>query len=393
MVLFVVHLFPPEGERCKENFDWKWNGMIGVVCEYNEREVIQEFFELFKTPWEFYVEDRTYEVVISTSSETPSEKTKVCFVYGPQKRKLDSEEQITASLIRKNVEVNYKGRKVPIYSDVLTFQVEEQSNIILRTDSEVVGVIVEKNNLRIYRVGYNLFEEVRFLVSVGQPAANGRLPTLDVHISMLRDWILDSRVPLVEVPAIPEGYEFIACLTHDIDFVGIKNHKFDHTMWGFLFRASVGSVINFLKGRLTLAKLFCNWKAVISLPLVYAGLVKDFWLQFEHLIQIEKGLESTYYFIPFKDQSGEKVGRGHAKRRAARYDIFGVQKYVKDLQDNGYFVELVYVKVALKTALKRNSERERFVPEEAIREKNEFIPGSFEVLSGIVDKVKVFKND
>jgi hypothetical protein len=312
--------------------------MIGVVCEYNEREVVQEFFELFKTPWEFFVEDRAYEIIISTTSKIPYENAKVCFVYGPLKRRLDGEARITSGLIRKNIHVNYKDKKVPVYSDVLTFQLEEQSNVTLRTDYEVVGLIVEKSRTKIYRVGYNLFEEVRFLLSSGQPAVNGWLPTLEVHISMLREWILDSWIPLVEVPPVPAGYDFIACLTHDVDFVGIKNHRLDHTMWGFVFRASIGSGINFLKGRLSLAELLCNWKAVISLPLVYTGLAKDFWLQFEKLIQIEKGLESTYYFVPFRDRSGEKVRSINEERRATKYDISEVHTFVKDLQALGFEV-------------------------------------------------------
>jgi hypothetical protein len=38
--------------------------MIGVVAEYTEAAIVQEFFQLFKTPWEFYREDAQYEVVL-----------------------------------------------------------------------------------------------------------------------------------------------------------------------------------------------------------------------------------------------------------------------------------------------------------------------------------------
>ena len=36
--------------------------MIGVIADSAEQDVVREFFELFKTPWEFYRRDRRYDV-------------------------------------------------------------------------------------------------------------------------------------------------------------------------------------------------------------------------------------------------------------------------------------------------------------------------------------------
>jgi hypothetical protein len=41
--------------------------MIGILCKNAEQKIVQEFFELFKTPWEFYVPSRSYEVVIASA--------------------------------------------------------------------------------------------------------------------------------------------------------------------------------------------------------------------------------------------------------------------------------------------------------------------------------------
>lgn len=68
-------------------------------------------------------------------------------------------------------------------------------------------------------------------------------------------------------------------------------------------------------------------------------------------------------------------------------------KYIQDLHGAGYEIELVYVRVSLKTSLKRNRERERVVPEEIIREKAEYITGTFEVLSERVDILSVYNNE
>ena len=34
--------------------------MIGVIAKTHERRAVEEFFELFKTPWEFYCKDQAY---------------------------------------------------------------------------------------------------------------------------------------------------------------------------------------------------------------------------------------------------------------------------------------------------------------------------------------------
>lgn len=68
-------------------------------------------------------------------------------------------------------------------------------------------------------------------------------------------------------------------------------------------------------------------------------------------------------------------------------------KQIKDLQIEGYEVELLYVKVKLQTSLERNAKRERTVPQNIIFEKYETITYAFEILSGIADIVTVINND
>src|SRR5690349_936790 len=45
--------------------------MIGVVAHPEERDIVEEFFELFKTPWEFARPGRVYRVILSTNGEIP----------------------------------------------------------------------------------------------------------------------------------------------------------------------------------------------------------------------------------------------------------------------------------------------------------------------------------
>ena len=59
-------------------------------------------------------------------------------------------------------------------------------------------------------------------------------PTLELHIALLRHLLLQSGVSFVEIPPRPGDYDFICCLTHDVDFFGIRRHKWDRTLAGFV---------------------------------------------------------------------------------------------------------------------------------------------------------------
>ena len=152
---------------------------------------------------------------------------------------------------------------------------------------------------------------------------------------MLRTWILDTGSPLLEIAPAPAGREFVVCLTHDIDFVGIRRHCFDRTMWGFLYRSTVGAVRNVVRGRLTVAQLLGIWRAVAVLPFVYLGWAKDFWEPFEWYGEVERDLPATYYLIPFKRRAGDKVPGAGAARRATAYDVTDLHATAAALTERG----------------------------------------------------------
>ncbi len=201
--------------------------------------------------------------------------------------------------------------------------------------AEVVGIEINRGDEKVLRIGFDLFQEISFLLSSGQPEDYASIPTLDIHILMLRNWILSCGIHVLEIPPVPAGYAFMTCLTHDVDFLRIRNHRFDHTVFGFVYRALFGSLIDFLRGRASWRKLLKNWKAVVCLPCVYLGIVEDFWVQFDRYVEVEKGLGSTFFMIPFKDQPGKGVSGQAPKRRAARYDISDVESHVKRLVSKG----------------------------------------------------------
>lgn len=48
------------------------SGVIGVLCAHDEGEIAREFFELFKTPWEFVEAEKRYGAVVATRPPEPS---------------------------------------------------------------------------------------------------------------------------------------------------------------------------------------------------------------------------------------------------------------------------------------------------------------------------------
>jgi hypothetical protein len=311
--------------------------MIGVIANPSEHSVIREFFELFKTPWEFYRSERQYEVLIcSGDAKLPERLGKLVVIYAGQKLPFDTEHQVQITLEQKETRrLSYGSSQIPIYGRSITFLERGTGELRDEYSGQSVMQVEQWKGRTLARVGYDLFGEVRALLTVGQPTVNAGIPALDLHIAVLRDLIIACGVPLVEIPPVPDGYRFIACLTHDIDHPSIRRHKLDHTILGFLYRALIGSLIGVLRGRRSVRCLFRNWLAALKLPLVYLGLAKDFWSEFDRYPKLEKGLRSSFFVIPVKDYPG-RVALGLAPmRRASRYGARDIVDQIQALKSAG----------------------------------------------------------
>jgi hypothetical protein len=295
--------------------------LIGVISKPGQAGVVEEFFELFKTPWEIYRPGQAYDVVVATANEIPEIEAKLFLIYSAGPVSIDSRIGAVALQRHEGATLNHGGTAFPIYRELLIFSDSLNAAPCVTGTSGTAGVTINASGSRVVRLGYDLFEEVRFLLSKGQPFEHAQIPTLDIHIGMLRDWILNAGIPLLEIPPSPAGYSFSVCLTHDIDFIGIRNHKFDHSMWGFVYRGTVGTLGRFFQGKISALQLLKSWSAVASLPFVYAGWMKDFWEPFEWYLEVEKGLPATYFLIPFKRRSGDKVPGPRGSLRATAYDV------------------------------------------------------------------------
>jgi hypothetical protein len=103
--------------------------------------------------------------------------------------------------------------------------------------------------------------------------------------------------------------------------MGIRDHVFDHSMFGFIYRSLIPKYMRGLDRKTAFARYRKNLRALLSLPLVQAGLLPDFWDPLGKYPEVEKERKSTFFFIPFKNRSGDAPSGSPVKFRAARYDI------------------------------------------------------------------------
>jgi hypothetical protein len=305
--------------------------MIGVVTQSAYREIAQEFFELFKTPWEFCRADGRYDVVINTTAERELPPAKVIITYGAEPAAASSDVTM----------LSYNGAQIPIYGRYTNVEpLGPAPRLIVDSTGVPVTSATRHGDAVFIRIGYDLFREVSLLLTSGQPKAHAAIPTLERHIHLLRDCILGAGVPLVEIPPVPHGYRFTVCLTHDLDHPSIRLHRWDHTVAGFLYRATVGSLLDACRGRTSLRALVKNLGAVLRLPFIHLGVAEDFWSGFTKYLKLERGLRSTFFVIPARHRAGRTLEGNAPAFRASVYGVSDIAPQLKPILDAGNEVAL-----------------------------------------------------
>ena len=205
--------------------------MIGLAVKASDLEAAKEFFELFKTPWEPAVPGRRYKVILSTDGSIDPYSAELFLVYSSEAQVSDGAAGIAVNRVNGPVEIRWAESTFPLYRGVGLIERERQDGT-LKARGKSIDCRYSAGERTVWRIGYDLFDEIQFLLTEGQPAALALTPTLDLHIELLRQLLVESKVAFLEIPPRPANYDFICCLTHDVDFFGIRRHKFDRTMGG-----------------------------------------------------------------------------------------------------------------------------------------------------------------
>jgi len=310
---------------------------IGVICDDRQRPFVSEFFELFKVPWEFHVAERGYDVVIVSTRTDRIPAARLVVVFGSEEQPWDVFRLRRRDAVGGGLVLEQKRRRFPVYRTTATLEQASGRTIKVAGRDEAAGAEYNVGDQIVLRIGYDLFEEVGWLLSHGQPVERARTPTLDIHVDMLREWILEAGLPLVEVPPRPDGCDFAVCLTHDVDFIKIRDQMIDRSVLGFIVRALFPARLRDSASNIVWSRLFRNWKAVLSLPGVYFGFLRDIWFDIDRYQELERALGSTYFFIPVKGHPGDRraTGEREPQLRSAPYDAADYKPLIADLSAEG----------------------------------------------------------
>jgi hypothetical protein len=314
--------------------------VIGIIIRPEEEAIAREFFELFKTPWEVFQKERRYDVVLCTTDHVPSEiAADLLLIYSGHDIGFDTDHNLAPQSAPSGSAITGRTKQIPIYGDLTVFAASNDDRLVVEALALPIFWRGRIGSGDCVRIGYDLFEEVRLVLLEGQPSDNAMYPTVDLHIDVLRDVILEHGIALVEIPPLPHGCPFIACLTHDVDHASIRRHKLDATVLGFIYRATFRSVVEAARGRIGAHQLLTNWLAVAKLPLVHIGVARDFWSEFDRYLDLEDGRPSTFFVVPFEGRAGRrpagfKAGRA-PKVRATAYDISHIAEKVRFLAESG----------------------------------------------------------
>src|SRR4051812_36253722 len=156
--------------------------MIGVLVKPSDIPVVEEFFELFKTQWEFYRPGRLYDVLVCGGcDEFPENSARLVVIYSGHQTAFDTREQIQS--VRSERFLAYKNTRVPIYGDNVSLSSSGDGKVSHDEHGPILTLRVGESIVA--RVGYDLFSEIRALLTTGQPSWAATVPTLEIHIALL----------------------------------------------------------------------------------------------------------------------------------------------------------------------------------------------------------------
>jgi len=183
--------------------------MIGIFAKPDP--VIEEFFELFKTRWAYYQYGNKYDIVIADDDYEFIEGTRLLIIQNNKYCNFDAKHELKVSRSKGGVDnkIEVSDTLIPIFGEMLTFN-GTGVPLIRNSNNEIPVVQLHNEKFPCVRIGYNIFEEVAYLLAGDQPRELAGHPTIDCHIEIIRRSIINTGIALIEIPPKPAGYNFIA---------------------------------------------------------------------------------------------------------------------------------------------------------------------------------------
>ena len=156
--------------------------MIGVTGSPADLETAAEFFELFKTPWEQAVPSRKYSAVVSVDGCTEHFDAELLLVYGSAPLAIDRLAGVDVHPAVGPTDIAWAESTFPVYGRLSVFDCEADRETPA-SGGRPAAYRYQSGRQVVRRIGYDLFEEVRFLLTQGQPSSKALAPTLELHIA------------------------------------------------------------------------------------------------------------------------------------------------------------------------------------------------------------------
>ena len=96
--------------------------MIGVATSPEYRDAASEFFELFKTAWEFYRSGEEYDAVICCGVNPPDVRANLVIVYSADELNFDRQHQLHVRRQNSGDTASYRGWFLPVYSGLASIE-------------------------------------------------------------------------------------------------------------------------------------------------------------------------------------------------------------------------------------------------------------------------------
>src|SRR5207249_2139566 len=149
--------------------------LIGVAAKEADLPWVAEFFELFKTPWELAVGGKHYRVLLSASDHSETFNADLTLVYGTKELELDRRVGAVVTTIGGPLDIQWSDETFPIYGRAATFSSQPYSGFLF-VGSAAIDYRQTSGATTVHRIGYDLFEEVSYLLTQGQPKAYAETP-------------------------------------------------------------------------------------------------------------------------------------------------------------------------------------------------------------------------
>ena len=260
-----------------------------------EHPIVEEFFELFKTPVGVLRARPRVRRRRRHGDECPTSGAALS-IYGAdiQSRRRGQRHRDVRAAARRHV--SHDGDLPADLRRSADRSPGQRRHAVPRDGaSESAGADVRLGDATVdHRLGYDLFDEVRLLI-VGQVSRSStrtcrrstsyrdaaELDSGGWH-SARGDSARSGGPPVCRVPDPRHRFR-----RH-------PRHMLDHTMWGFLYRSTLGAVERCSRPG-SVRRLLRMWRAVLSLPFVYLGWVRISGSPSTGTCDVEKSLPATYY--------------------------------------------------------------------------------------------------